>query len=268
MPNLTAPWQGDLARHPEQSNTWYLLICTVQGQVVHEAIAPHAEINATWLAQQLTPLQQEHPTTLQVFRPQTLGLWEAATRELPFNIEPTRRTDALKLLLSQRWSADVIKVESPPPQPLPDELWGKHWRLGSMVAQDLELWRDRPIPFCDIPEINLPLHVGLSSQQTIPGVVINGDRRAMQLAQWLASVQPVAIDYIPTEVGQSGGLILSVGLSDRWILATFEDAEMAQAAVQYQEHCRAVGGLHFLLVQPDDSGMTYSGFWLLRMPPL
>ncbi|NEQ67039.1 MAG: DUF1092 family protein, partial [Symploca sp. SIO2D2] len=23
-------------------------------------------------------------------------------------------------------------------------------------------------------------------------------------------------------------------------------------------------GLHFLLVQPDDSGMTYTGFWLLQ----
>lgn len=268
MLNPAAPWQGDLARHPEQPHTWYLLICTAQGQVMHEAIAPHAAINATWLAQQLAPLQQEQSTTIQLFRPQILGLWEVATRELPFTIEPTRRTDALKLLLSQRWSVDAIKLESPPPQPLPDELWGKHWQLGSIVAQDLELWRDRPIPIRDIPEINLPMRVGLSSQQTIPGVVINGDRRAMQLAGWLQTMQPVAVDYIPTDVEQSGGLILSAGLSDRWILATFEDAEMAQAAAQYQEHCRSVGGLHFLLVQPDDSGMTYSGFWLLRTPPV
>ncbi|MHC5721400.1 MAG: Tab2 family RNA-binding protein, partial [Nostoc sp.] len=35
----------------------------------------------------------------------------------------------------------------------------------------------------------------------------------------------------------------------------------AQAFEQLKQQSR---GLHFLLVQPDDSGMTYSGFWLLR----
>lgn len=259
-----APWQGDLYYPPGQPQTWYLLICTVQGQVIHEAIAPKAEINAAWLTAQLAQIAAPWPATLQVFRPQTLGLWQAAIDKLPCTIEPTRRTDALKLLLRQRWSDAAVELQSAPPQPLPDELWGKHWQLGSITAQDLDIWRDRPIPIRDIPPINDPIRVGLSSQQTIPGVVINGDRRAMQLAAWLQEVQPFGIHYIPTEAGQSGGLVLEAGLSDRWIFATFEDAEMARAAAQYAEHCRATGGLHFLLVQPDDSGMTYSGFWLLR----
>jgi hypothetical protein len=64
--------------------------------------------------------------------------------------------------------------------------------------------------------------------------------------------------------GAPDGLILEAGLVDRWIVATFEDPEVttaAQAFEQRKKHCR---GLHFLLVQPDDSGMTYSGFWLLQ----
>lgn len=261
-----ACWQGDLYHRPDQAQTWYLLICTPQGRIIHEVIAPQVDINAAWLATQLAQISTPGPETIQVFRPQTLGLWQAATQNLTCIIEPTRRTDALKLLLSQRWSSTAVEIQSDPPQPLPDELWGKHWQLGSIAAQDLEIWRDRPIPIREIPLINDPVRVGLSSQQTIPGVVINGDRRAMQLARWLQNVQPFSINYIPSDVGRSGGLVLEAGLSDRWILATFEDAEMAAAVAQYPAHCQAAGGLHFLLVQPDDSGITYSGFWLLRQP--
>nr|WP_317106120.1 Tab2 family RNA-binding protein [Chroococcidiopsis sp. SAG 2025] len=36
---------------------------------------------------------------------------------------------------------------------------------------------------------------------------------------------------------------------------------LAQIYAQRQQQSQ---GLHFLLVQPDDSGMTYTGFWLLR----
>jgi len=83
----------------------------------------------------------------------------------------------------------------------------------------------------------------------------------MRLARWLQQARPVGLNYIS---GAPDGLILEAGLVDRWIVATFEDPEVttaAQAFEQRKKHCR---GLHFLLVQPDDSGMTYSGFWLLR----
>jgi hypothetical protein len=46
-------------------------------------------------------------------------------------------------------------------------------------------------------------------------------------------------------------------------VATFEDREVAAAAANYEQRKQLSQGLHFLLVQPDESGMTYSGFWLL-----
>jgi hypothetical protein len=83
----------------------------------------------------------------------------------------------------------------------------------------------------------------------------------MQLARWLGENQPVSLHYIP---GSLDGLILEAGLVDRWVLATFADAEVSEAAKMFTERKQLTKGLHFLLVQPDDSGMTYSGFWLLR----
>jgi hypothetical protein len=58
---------------------------------------------------------------------------------------------------------------------------------------------------------------------------------------------------------------LEAGLVDRWVVVTFEDSEVKAAGKIYQERKQLSQGLHFLLVQPDDSGMTYTGFWLLQL---
>ena len=91
-----------------------------------------------------------------------------------------------------------------------------------------------------------------------------GGRKSLQIVRWLQQQQPVALNYIPTEVGKSGGLVLEVGLVDRWVFATFEDESVAKAARNYELSKQQSHGLHFLLVQPDDSGMTSTGFWLLK----
>ena len=75
------------------------------------------------------------------------------------------------------------------------------------------------------------------------------------------SVNPVSLHFI---AGAPDGLILEAGLVDRWVLTTFEDQEVQAAGQQFEQRKQAAQGLHFLLVQPDDSGITYSGFWLLR----
>jgi hypothetical protein len=149
-----------------------------------------------------------------------------------------------------------------PPVPLPEDLWGDRWRFASLPAAELEVaFTGRMIPILSMPAARLPLQLGLASSLPIPGVVIDGGRRSLQLAQWLAASEPRSLNYI---AGTPNGLILQSGLRDRWIVATFEDAEVATAAREYTQRQQACQGLHFLLVQPDDSGMTYSGFWLLK----
>jgi RNA-binding protein Tab2/Atab2 len=83
----------------------------------------------------------------------------------------------------------------------------------------------------------------------------------MRLARWLQDAKPVALNYI---AGSPDGLILEAGLADRFVVATFEDSDVKAAAEIYTHRKQLSKGLHFLLVQPDDTGMTYSGFWLLN----
>ncbi len=149
-----------------------------------------------------------------------------------------------------------------PPQPLPDHLWGDQWRFASLPAAELmAAFRDRPLPVLELPETRSPLNLGLAATLPIPGVIIDGGRRSLPLAFWLRDTQPVALKFIP---GPLNGLILEAGDTDRWVLATFQDAEVTAAAQLFVERKYRSRGLHFLLVQPDNTGVTYSGFWLLQ----
>ncbi|MEB3174562.1 MAG: Tab2 family RNA-binding protein [Cyanobacteriota bacterium] len=153
-----------------------------------------------------------------------------------------------------------------PPQPLPERLWGERWRFAALGAGDFfDCFEGRPIPFLNLPEALQPLNLGLASDLPLPGVIIDGGRRALALAKWLAEIQPRQMGYQSADLAQGqGGVILTDAQGERWILATFSDLEMAASGAQFQQRREGAKGLHFLIVQPDNAGVTYSGVWLLR----
>jgi hypothetical protein len=193
-------------------------------------------------------------------------------------IEPTRHTLALHRWLQARATVyptlpgythqpyQPTDLEKPPPLPLPETLWGDRWQFAAIAAVDLApAFQTRSIPILEMPSDWLPFELKLPSDLPIPGVVIEAGRRSMPLARWLQEAKPAYLNYI---AGDPDGLILEANLIDRWILTTFSDPEVASAARTFQTRQQAARGLHFLLVQPDDSGMTFSGFWLLRAPSI
>ena len=80
--------------------------------------------------------------------------------------------------------------------------------------------------------------------------IINGGKKSMQLARWLEEIRPFAFNYI---AGSPNGLILESGLVDRWVMATFEDAEVMDSAKTFEVKKQLAKGLHFLLVQHQAS---------------
>lgn len=265
-------WQADFYKCPSLNISgevfWELLICNNGGDIVWESRCLQAEATANWLRSQLIAATGDRtPDVMQVFRPQSLSLIANAAEKLGIKIEATRRTPALKSLLKNRatGTAEPLYLERLPPQPLPENLWGEKWRFAALPAGEIvEFFRDRPLPILAVPDLLLPINLGIASTVLVPGVIFYGGRKSMYLARWLEGVNPVALNYIPSEIGQSGGLVLEAGLCDRWIIATFEDGSVARSAQLYEQRKQVSGGLHFLLVQPDESGVTYSGFWLLR----
>jgi hypothetical protein len=237
-------------------------------KTVFEQNCQQEEANSDWLISQLDRSGGgDLPDLIQVFRPQALGLITIAAEQLRIKVEATRRTEVLKQELS-KYITDVnnpLAIDRPPPQALPESLWGEQWTFASIPAGEIANFiSDRPIPILDTPEFLLPIKLGVASTIDIPGVVIYGGKQSLILARWLEREKPFSLNYRATEVGKSGGLVLESGLVDRWILTTFEDEEIAQAGQIYEQRKQQSKKLHFLLIQPDDSGMTYTGFWLLK----
>ena len=270
-------WQADLfhfSSSPQTENQWLLLICDNVGTVIYEAKCPQSEVNAEWLTVQLQQaIENTVPSKIQIFRPQITGLFTIATERLHITLETTRRTTAIKQKLHQyiQQNSSVVSTNSylgidrPPPQNLPKNIWGENWNFVSISSGEIIDFTDnRPIPFCDLPEDLLNIKSTLDTTTKIPGIVIYGGKKTLTLARWLVEEKPVALNYIPTEIGKSGGLVLESGLVERWIIATFESETVAIAAKAYEQAKQQSQGLHFLLLQPDDSGMTYTGFWLLK----
>lgn len=272
-------WQADFYRRPLQDATgqvlWELLICDPTRGFTYQAVCPQSEANTSWLVSQLQQAAGgKLPDVIQVFRPQSLSLLASAGEQLGVNVEATRRTLALKQWLQERarqypqqenytgQAYNPIAIDKPPPLPLPEKLWGDRWRFASLGAGNLEdIFAERPIPILEMPEFLLPINLGIASTVPVPGVVMDGGRQSMQLARWLQEVRPVSLNYI---AGAPDGLVLEAGLADRWVVATFDDQEVTAAAQTYEQRKQQSQGLHFLLVQPDESGMTYTGFWLLH----
>ena len=270
-------WQSDLLRNlssVQDDNQWLLLICNLEGKVIYEVKCDRSQINADWLTAQLKQaIQKQIPDKIQIFRPQVVGLFTIATQRLNIPLEITRRTPVIKEKLRQYMQSNLsvisatnhLSLDRPPPQNLPENIWGKNWNLASISAREIiEFGENRPIPFRDLPASLKIINGSLQPATKVPGIVINGEKKSLILARWLDREKPVALNYIPTEIGKSGGLVLETGLVDRWILATFESEAVAKAAKAYEEAKQQSLGLHFLLVQPDESGMTYTGFWLLK----
>lgn len=274
-------WQADFYYLPEQTATerlWELTICTLVNATaekntskVYGVRCSAADANGSWLADQFKQIAVgQLPDKIQVFRPQALGLITAAASQLNIQVEATRNTPTLKQVLIEKYKTkypnyNPTKLEKTVPQALPENLWGDKWQIANIKAnQIVDLFRDRPIPICHLPEALYPVKLNLASELPIPGIVVYGGKKSMQIARWIEQQNPAFLNYIPTEIGKSGGFVLETGLIDRWVFNTFESESAAEIARNYERKKQAAKGLHFILIQPDESGMTYTAFWLLK----
>ncbi len=282
-PHPMTLWQADLHRPPLASDRgeplWEILLCSEDFSFSYGATAPQPAVNKAWVTDQVKialAKAQLTPDKIQVFRPQALSLLTTGCEPLGLVVEPTRHTPTLHQWLQQRakWYPsqpnalpvpyNPLYIESPPPVPLPEQLWGDSWGFTALAAYDFEQTLPyEPIPLRHLPPDLMPSRLGLASTTAIPGIVIDAGRQAMALAQWVQSNRP---DWLSFMRGEPDGLILEAGLCDRWVITTFSDPDVAAAGQRFEQRKRQSQGLHFLLVRPDDSGMTTTALWLLQQP--
>lgn len=266
--------QLDLFRLSLQSPLWELLLVSSEKEIIYHTEVLTKDLNKDWIKTQLENVLQIHNLTeILCFRPSILTLFNSAVAEisstsnsLPLKLIATRHCPELKAILQEKYpQSDLLKLEKSVPQPLPEWLWGKEWQLANIPAGDiLEMFVDRSIPFLNIPSEFDPFKLNLSSATAIPGLILEGGRNSLKLARFIAENTPFSLNYIPNEPQKSGGFILETGLIDRWVFLTVENPDIAQSSEQYENRKKDSQGLHFLLIKPDTTSRTYSGFWLLK----
>jgi RNA-binding protein Tab2/Atab2 len=147
------------------------------------------------------------------------------------------------------------------PQPMPEHLWGDRWQFVRLTAEDLEFrLLERSIPIRAIASLARPSEHAIAPNTLIPGVMIEAGKQSMRLARWVAEQQPWSLEAVNRELG---ALMLRTK-GDRWIMATYQDEVVKEAAENFEALKRENSGIHFLLIQPDDTGTTHSGLWILR----
>ncbi len=271
--NPSEVWEVDCCRWGVGSDDrpqWDLFLCDRLNTFQYQAQVSQGNLSSAWVTAQLgqaLALAPTLPRELRAFRPQAVNLLQPAAIALALPLCPTPHTPTLKghrLIQAQAQGipGDPLAVERPAPVPVPETLWGDQWRFGAIAAADFQTdLAQAPIPIQSLPPHWLPLNAGIASTLPLPGVIIDGGRRSMALAQWLAQQGPVALE---PQGGELGGLLLEAGLQERWVLATYGDPQVTAAAATFLARRQATQGLHFLLIRPDDSGITYTGLWLLR----
>jgi hypothetical protein len=139
---------------------------------------------------------------------------------------------------------------------------GDEWRFAAVTAVDLQnRLLPRPMPIQGLVTELLPSELKLPPETLVPGVIVYGGKRSLKLGQWLAEQSPSHLQFIQ---GDLSGVTLTNQQDQRWVFLTFTDPEVIAAARQFEERKVRAMGLHFLLIQPDDSGVTDTALFFLR----
>lgn len=267
-------WELDFYRCPLLDDSglplWELLVCTETGKRLLWERCLAGDASANWLQPRLTALAADTPPIgIRAFRPAAFHLVEPVARTLGVPLRQSRRAIAV-----QRWRGErerqVYPREagyrhqplSPPqsgpvPQGIPDSYLPDRWGFSAFDAAQLDTVHHSPIAFLEVPALE-------SLHGILPGVFLFSSKGSA-LCRWLAEREPVSLQFTQAELD---GVTLETNTSERWILATFQDAEMRVAGRQFSERLAGSEGLHFLAVQLQEDSPQMLGFWLLQTPLL
>jgi hypothetical protein len=274
-------WELDLYRSPivgeDQKPLWELLVCTSDGQGLLSKFCAAAQVNADWIQTQLQNLiatRGETPLEIRAFRSASFNLAEPACQALFIPLRKSLRAIAIQRWLAYRQQNVYPSLEgySPPqaahpvqrpvPVAVPEALLSERWGFSALPAAELSLLRQVSISYGEIPFWKEDWQ-DWPSAAVIPGLFLIREE-VKPLARWLEEKGPVALSYVEAE---SSAILLETDTEERWILATFEDAEMKASARQFIERMGKFQGLHFIAVQPSEEDEAITGFWLLQSPP-
>ncbi|KAF8398400.1 hypothetical protein HHK36_017327 [Tetracentron sinense] len=286
-PESISEWELDFCSRPildiRGKKIWELVVCDSTLSLQCTKYFPNNVINSITLKDAIVSISDDLgvplPEKIRFFRSQMQTIITKASKELGIKTIPSKRCLSLLLWLEERYetvymrhpgfqegSKPLLALDNPFPMELPENLVGERWAFVqlpfSAVQEELSSLETR-FAFRSGLDLDL-LGIEIDDKTLIPGLAISSSR-AKPLAAWMNGLEVCSVE---ADIARAC-LILSVGISTRYVYATYKKTPATtQEAEAWEAAKKACGGLHFLAVQESLDSDDCVGFWLLLdLPP-
>ncbi|KAK7243540.1 hypothetical protein RIF29_38340 [Crotalaria pallida] len=286
-PQGISEWELDFCSRPildmRGKKVWELVVCDNSLSLQYTKYFPNNVINSVTLKDAIVSICDELgvplPEKIRYFRSQMQTIITKACKELGIKPIPSKRCLSLLLWLEERYEAvymrhpgfqkgskPLLTLDNPFPMELPENLFGEKWAFVqlpySAVREEVSSLETSFIFGAGL-DLDL-LGIEIDDQTLIPGLAV-ASSRATALAAWMNGLEVCAVE---ADIARAS-LILSVGISTRYVYATYKKTTVTtNEAEAWEAAKKACGGLHFLAIQEDLNSDDCVGFWLLLdLPP-
>ena len=140
------------------------------------------------------------------------------------------------------------------PTPLPEAVRGDSLTISSVTIGELKKAQSWPIEFGDI----FPIEESINDDYLIPGLRLFSENRAMALAAWFSSLEPVKL------LIDNDRLILEALEDDKWLVTDLPRKDAEELFKKFEEARKTSYGYQFISIQSTPFVEKFSGFWMLQ----
>ncbi len=281
----SSDWELDFYSRPiiekNGKKRWELIISSTKNFNSPEIFywnktCPANEVNSIWLTSALKEAITEAKNQGWM-KPQKVRFWRSSMKSIikksleNLSLEPlvSRRTyslyERLNFLESDIYPQEkgyVKGVLAPSftsqianePKPLPEAVRGESLTFSEISIGELKTAQYWPIEFGDI----FPIEKSLQDEYLVPGLRLFSENRAIALAAWFSSLEPVKL------LIDNNRLILEALEDDKWLVTDLPPVEANELNQKFINAKSASLGYQFISIQSTPYIEKFAGFWMLK----
>ena len=278
-------WELDFYSRPiiekNGKKRWELIISSTKSFESPEIfywnkICPSNEVNSIWLTSALKEAIIEaevkgwrKPEKVRFWRSSMKSIIKKSLENLKLEALVSRRTYTLferlsylenhiypqekgfvKGVLAPNFAAQIANE----PKPLPEAVRGESLTFSEISISDIRTAQSWPIEFGDI----FPVEEHLKDDHLVPGLRLFSQDRAIALAAWFSSLEPVKL-LIDKE-----RLILEALENDKWLVTDLPPIEAQELRKKFITSKSNSLGYQFISIQSTPYIEKFAGFWMLK----
>jgi len=278
-------WELDFYSRPiiekNGKKRWELIISSTKSFESPEIfywnkICPASKVNSIWLTSALKEaiIEAEQkgwrkPEKVRFWRSSMKSIIKKSLENLELESLVSRRTYTLferlnylendiypkekgfvKGVLAPNFTAQIANE----PKPLPEAVRGESLTFSEISIRDLRAAQSWPIEFGDI----FPVEEYIKDDHLIPGLRLFSKNRAIALAAWFSSLEPVKL-FIDKD-----RLILEALENDKWLVTDLPPNEAQELHKKFTTSKLNSSGYQFISIQTTPYIEKFAGFWMLK----